>query len=76
MIDDWNTNRRLGLVFEAKMRAGKVAVCSVDLENGLENDPVRRQFRASLLDYLAGPKFHPKVTVDTAALQQLIARQP
>lgn len=76
VIDDWNTNRRLGLVFEAKMRAGKIVVCSVDLENGLENDPVRRQFRASLLDYLAGPKFHPKVTVDTATLQQLMARQP
>jgi hypothetical protein len=45
----------------------------VDLESGLENDPVRRQFRASLLDYLASPKFEPKWTVATAALQKLVA---
>jgi len=43
----------------------------VDLENDLEHDPVRRQFRTSLLDYLAGPHFQPKWTVDAAALQHL-----
>jgi len=76
VIDDWTTNHRLGLVFEAKMRAGKIIVCSVDLETGLENDPVRRQFRASLLEYVTSPKFQPKASVDKALLQQLLAPQP
>ncbi|HEY2329793.1 MAG TPA: hypothetical protein VGI63_08270, partial [Verrucomicrobiae bacterium] len=76
VIDGWTTNHKLALAFEAKVRAGKLFVCSVDLEHGLENDPVRRQFRASLLDYLASPKFQPKWTVDTGTLQKLVAASP
>jgi hypothetical protein len=52
---------------------GKLFVCSVDLEHDLENDPVRRQFRASLLDYLASPQFRPKESVSVAMLQTLTA---
>jgi Glycosyl hydrolases family 2, sugar binding domain len=76
VIDDWATNRRLGLAFEAKVSQGKIFVCSVDLENGLDTDPVRRQFRTSLLDYLAGEKFLPKITLDFAALQKLAISPP
>jgi Glycosyl hydrolases family 2, sugar binding domain/Glycosyl hydrolases family 2, TIM barrel domain len=76
VIDDWTTNRKLGLAFEAKARHGKIFVCSVDLENDLDTDPVRRQFRASLLDYLAGEKFQPEIAVDTAVLQKLAVVQP
>ena len=76
VIDDWNTNRKLGLVFEAKVGKGKLCVCSVDLDHDLENDPVRRQFRVSLLDYLTGPKFQPKTSVDVATLQNLVTSQP
>lgn len=71
VIDDWNTNRKLGLAFEARVGSGKLFVCSVDLEHDLENDPVRRQFRASLMAYLAGKKFEPKVSVPIAELQSL-----
>jgi hypothetical protein len=76
VIDDWNTNRKLGLVFEAKVGNGKILACSVDLENGLESDPVRRQFRASLLDYLASPQFQPKTSVSVATLHNLVAETP
>jgi hypothetical protein len=41
------------------------------LENDLDHDPVRRQFRTSLLDYLASPNFQPKWLVDAATLQHL-----
>jgi hypothetical protein len=71
VIDDWTTNHKLGLAFEAQARNGKLFVCSVDLENDLEHDPVRRQFRTSLLDYLASPRFQPKCPVDAATLQRL-----
>jgi hypothetical protein len=33
IIDDWFTNRRLGIAFEAKVLNGSLFVCSVDLEN-------------------------------------------
>lgn len=71
VIDDWTTNHKLALAFEAKVGKGKLFVCSVDLESDLENDPVRRQFRASLLDYLASPQFQPKLTVPVTTLQTL-----
>ena len=71
VIDDWTTNHKLALAFEAKVGNGKIFVCSVDLENNLNHDPVRRQFRTSLLDYLASPKFQPKWPVSIAALENL-----
>ena len=76
VIDDWTTNRKLALAFEAKVSKGKLFVCSVDLENDLENDPVRRQFRASLLDYLSSPSFRPKVSLPVTALQSLTKVSP
>ena len=71
VIDDWTTNHKLALAFEAHVGHGKIFVCSMDLENNLNNDPVRQQFRTSLLDYLASPHFQPKWSVDAATLQHL-----
>ena len=71
VIDDWTTNHKLALAFEARVGYGKIFVCSTDLENDLEHDPVRRQFRTSLLDYLASPRFEPKWSVNAATLEHL-----
>jgi hypothetical protein len=73
VIDDWTTNRKLGLLFEACVGKGKLIVCSIDLENDLEADPVRRQFRHSVLCYMAGDKFNPKTTVTPEQVQNLFA---
>jgi len=73
VIDDWTTNHKLGLAFEAQVGNGKLFVCSVDLENNLDHDPVRRQFRTSLLDYLVSPGFHPQYQVPIATLERLTA---
>ncbi len=73
VIDDWTTNRKLALAFEAKVGNGKLFVCSVDLVHSLETDPVRRQFRTSLLDYLVSPGFHPQCQVPIATLERLTA---
>ena len=32
-IDDWNRNYKLGLIFEAKVAAGTLLVCSIDLDS-------------------------------------------
>lgn len=86
VIDDWVTNRKLGLVFEAKLGAGKLVVCSMDLDpdSDLARDPVRRQFRHSLLRYMTGTDFNPAhrvtpeqiraLTREPSAMQQLGAR--
>jgi len=51
-IDTWHINRKLGLIFEAKVDNGKLVVCSIDLENDLGKRPVAKQFRHSLLRYM------------------------
>ena len=71
VIDDWFTNRRLGLVLEARVGKGRLLVTSIDLENGLEANPVARQMRHSLLRYAASDRFAPQVEVAADAIRAL-----
>ncbi len=71
VIDDWFTARKLALAFEARLGRGKLLVCSMDLDNGLEENPVARQMRNSLLRYMAGERFDPKVEVTKEAILRL-----
>lgn len=72
MIDTWFKNRRLALLFEAKVGQGKLMVCSMDLEN-VDERPVARQLRHSVLNYMSTDQFNPTVAVradDIANLMQ------
>jgi hypothetical protein len=73
VIDDWFTNRRLGLVVEAKVGGGKLLLCSIDLRRNQAQNPVARQLLSSLLDYMSTDRFLPRVEVTTQQLQQLFA---
>ncbi|GAA4470857.1 beta-glucuronidase [Nibrella saemangeumensis] len=70
-IDTWFLNRRLGLVLEAKVGKGKLMVSSADLTSDLENRPVARQLRYSLLQYMRSDKFNPKAVVELAVIEDL-----
>ncbi len=72
VIDDWFTNRRLGLVFEARVGKGRLLVTSIDLERDLEGNPVARQMRHSLLRYAASNRFAPQVEVTADAVRALV----
>ncbi|MCU0783256.1 MAG: discoidin domain-containing protein [Verrucomicrobia bacterium] len=72
VIDDWVTARKLGLVVEGKFGAGKLLICGVDLENDLASDPVRRQFRHSLLRYMASDRFSPQHAVTVEQVRGLM----
>ncbi|MBX7257721.1 MAG: hypothetical protein K1Y02_15275, partial [Candidatus Hydrogenedentes bacterium] len=39
VIDDWNKNRKLGAIFEGRVGAGRILVCSLDIWNGLDQRP-------------------------------------
>jgi len=62
-IDDWNRNYKLGSLFEARVGKGRLMVSTFDLENRLDERPVARQLRKSVLDYMAGSAFAPKLDV-------------
>jgi hypothetical protein len=71
-IHDWNTNRKLGLIWECRVGNGKLLVCSADLAKDLGQRPAARQLRASLLSYMAGKSFNPTVAVTKDALARLL----
>ena len=62
-IDRPDRNHKLALIFETKVGAGKLLVCTLDLNRDLEKRPVARQLRASLLRYAASPDFNPTTEI-------------
>jgi hypothetical protein len=75
VIDDWNTNRRLGLIFEARVGKGKLLVSGIDLKNNLNQRPVARQMLHSLLKYMGSNAFAPRHSIDAELVQSLF-REP
>jgi hypothetical protein len=60
IIDDWFTNRPLGLVFEVRVGPGKLLVSAADLLTDADKRPQARQLLASLLKYAASHAFLPE----------------
>lgn len=71
-IDDWNRNYKLGTLFEARVGQGRLMVSTLDLENRLEQRPVARQLRQSVLAYMAGGAFQPQTAIDPAAFRAVL----
>jgi len=71
LIDDWFTNRKLGILFEAKVGNGKLMVCSVDLQKDLNKRPAAAQFRQSILEYMASEHFNPAKEVNADIIKAL-----
>ncbi len=72
IIDDWISNRRLALLFEAKIGEGSIIVSGVDLMNNLESRPEARQLRYSLEQYMTGEQFNPGVDLNIDQISALI----
>lgn len=71
-IDDWFTNRKLGLLFEVRAGKGKMVVCSANLFHDLDKRPAARQFRQSIEQYMASNKFNPDVEIDLKTIKELL----
>jgi hypothetical protein len=75
VVDNCVDNRRLALVFEARVGPGRLLVCSTDIVNDLATRPVARQLRHSLLDYIASPLFDPDVKLCGEDLDKLLEKR-
>ena len=71
VVDDWFTNRKLALVFEARGGKGKILICSIDLNKELERRPVARQLLMSLKKHMASPQFSPSQELNLVSLREL-----
>jgi len=74
IIDDWVSNRRLALLFEAKVGKGSILVSGTDLVNNLETINEANQLRKSLLNYINSADFNPKVNLEINELQKIVKR--
>ncbi|MDR2859063.1 MAG: beta-galactosidase, partial [Mediterranea sp.] len=75
LIDDWFKNRKLGILFEAKVGNGKLMVCSADLQNDLSHRPAAAQFRQSILEYMASANFKPAQELDIQLIKNLFSQR-
>ncbi len=72
IIDDWVSNRRLALLFEAKVGDGRILVSGVDLVNNMQNRAEARQLKSSLLNYMEGDHFSPYIQLNGSDLTEII----
>ena len=71
-IDTWFLNRRLALVFEAKVGNGKLIVSSANLSADIDdNHPASKQLYSSLHQYMLSDKFNPTYSVDLALVKDV-----
>ena len=72
VIDDWFTNRPLGLLLEMKTGKGKLLVSGIDLINNLESRPEARQLLVSLNGYMSSADFDPEVSLDIGQMIDIV----
>jgi len=71
-IDDWNRNYKLGVIFEGAVGDGKLLVSTIDVTRPNDANPVARQLRFSLLNYMASDCFQPNVPVTPGEMRSLL----
>ncbi len=71
-IDDWNRNYKLGVIFECAVGDGKLLVSAIDVSKPDDPNPVARQLRYSLMNYMATECFHPNVSVSPEEIRSLL----
>jgi len=69
-IDTWFLNRRLALVFEARVGKGLIIVSSANLAEDAD-DPAARQLYYSIRKYMLSEKFQPAYTIPYDTIQSL-----
>jgi hypothetical protein len=74
VIDDWVTNRSLGLVFEVTVGDGKLLISGIDLRNQLAQRPEARQLLSSLISYMESDAFDPAVALSEEQVTSMVNR--
>ncbi len=71
LIDDWFKNRKLGVLFEAKIGNGKLVVCSSNLDKDTEKRPAAAQLKQSILEYMTSDQFNPQNEIEPELIKGL-----
>lgn len=72
VIDNFVKNRRLGMLFEARVGKGRLLLCTADISAQLEKRIVARQLRYSLQQYMQSAAFKPATAITANDLTALL----
>ena len=67
MIDNFERNHKLGILYEARAGSGKLMVCTSRLPD-ISDNPEVRSFALSILDYMHSDRFAPSYELDLEKL--------
>ncbi len=70
VIDDWNRNLPLGLIWQAQAGEGKLLVVSADLEGAFEERPEANTLKRAILNYAFSEAFAPKKKISFSAVEE------
>jgi hypothetical protein len=74
VMDNFGRNKKLGVLFEARVGEGRLLVCSMNLKDNIDGRPAAKQLLASLYAYLASDKFQPAQELPPKLLDDLLAK--
>lgn len=74
-IDTWFMNRKLGVLFEARIGKGRIIVCSADLTSNQDKRFVARQLYYSILNYMNSIRFQPEYSLDISLIEDLTRKR-
>ncbi len=72
VIDNFNKNRKLGTLIEAKAGNGKLVLCTMDITNKLEDRIEARQLRNSIMLYVESKQFSPQTNLTFSDIDKWI----
>jgi hypothetical protein len=70
VIDNFERNHKLGLIFETRLGKGRLLICAIDLLR-LQDKPEARQMLRSLLQYAGSEAFAPRAELPVELLKKL-----
>ncbi len=73
-IDTWFLNRRLAMLFEAKVGKGKIMVSSVDFATEQNKDIATKQLWYSIQQYMLSKNFNPTQEINAQYIKNLVEK--
>ena len=72
VIDNYERNYKLGVIFETRVGKGRLLICAMDLDTDAENRPAARQLKTSLLNYAGSKQFDPAYELSMNLLERIL----
>jgi len=72
VVDNFERNHKLGLIFEFTVGKGKILVCMSDLRS-VQDKPEARQLYSSILKYMSSGEFNPSQKLSAEGLRTLFS---